>query len=177
MDFMEMQDIVKVVNGKLKDGLSTAQIEKQMKLGKDTLRKRLNRANYRYNKDLNQYILTDNTPITDNVITLKNTPATHSNNTYVTGNVITRNVTEVTQEVKEVTQQKAELTEDEIKILKIIASNYKKAESNYNFDGDVITRSIRTYKNVLEQFATYCKDNNLSQKESIAIALMDFMAK
>lgn len=49
-----------------------------MKLGKDTLRKRLNRANYRYNKDLKQYELDSNTC------------TTHNPNTKVTQSVITQ---------------------------------------------------------------------------------------
>lgn len=167
---MDMEDIVTVVNGKLCEGLSTAQIEKQMKLGKDTLRKRLNRANYRYDKGLNQYRLVDNTNATQEVITPKNIDVTHCHNTYETERVIT-------QDVENITQKKIELTEEEIEILKVIASNYKKAESNYKFDGDIITRSVRTYRKVLEQFASYCKNNNLSQKDSLAIALMDFMSK
>lgn len=167
---MDMEDIVKLVNGKLCEGLSTAQIEKQMKLGKDTLRKRLNRSNYRYDKSLNQYKLVDNINATQGVVTPKNIDVTSCCNTYETECV-------TTQKIENVTQKKIELTEEEIEILKVIASNYKKAEINYKFDGDIITRSVRTYKKVLEQFASYCKDNNLSQKDSLAIALMDFMSK
>ena len=44
-------------------------------------------------------------------------------------------------------------------------------------DGEIVTRSVRTYKNVLDKFVKYCKDNKLSQKDSIAIALIEFMKK
>ena len=163
-----IEDIAKVVNEKLKEGLSTAQIEKEMKVGKDTLRKKLNRANYRYNKDLKQYELVSNTEVTVSVITQQNTDVLHKNNTSATQSVIT-------QKVKSVTQEKIELTEEEINILKIITRNYKISNRSYELEGEIVTRSVRTYKNVLEQFASYCKENNLSQKDSIALALIDFM--
>ena len=40
---IKIDEIVKYVNEKMKNGLSMAQIEKEMKVGKDTLRKKLNR--------------------------------------------------------------------------------------------------------------------------------------
>ncbi|MGL6107746.1 hypothetical protein [Romboutsia sp.] len=165
---IDIEDIAKVVNKKLKEGLSTAQIEKEMKVGKDTLRKKLNRANYRYNKDLKQYELISNTDITLSVTKQKNTDVLDKNNTNTTQSVITQRNTPVTQ-------NKIELTEDEINILKIIARNYKISTRSYELEGEIVARSVRTYKNVLEQFASYCKENNLSQKDSIALALIDFM--
>ena len=33
-----------------------------------------------------------------------------------------------------------------------------------NNDSEVITRSFRSYKSVLDSFAEYCKDNGLTQK-------------
>lgn len=165
---IDIEDIAKVVNKRLKEGLSTAQIEKEMKVGKDTLRKKLNRANYRYNKDLKQYELISNIDVTPNVITKNNTNVLHKDNTNITSSVITENN-------KQVTQTKMELTEDEINILKIIARNYKTINRSYELEGEIVTRSVRTYKNVLENFSSYCKENNISQKESIALALIDFM--
>lgn len=147
---MDIEEIVNVVNLKLKQGSSTAQIEKEMKLGKDTLRKRLNRANYKYDKTLNQYILINNIHTTKSVRTPENT---------------------------QVLYEKIELTEDEIKILKMIVNSYKKTNVDYVLNGEIITRSVRTYKYVLDQFSAYCKKNNLSQKDSIAIALLDFISK
>ncbi|MGL4970999.1 MAG: hypothetical protein ACRC45_05160, partial [Cetobacterium sp.] len=98
----------------------------------------------------------------------KNTDVLHRNNTSTTHSVIT-------QKVKSVTLDKMELTEEEINILKIITRNYKISNRSYELEGEIVTRSVRTYKNVLEQFASYCKENNLSQKDSIALALIDFM--
>lgn len=165
---IEVKDIVKVVNEKLKEGLSTVQIEKEMKVGKDTLRKKLNRGNYRYNKELKQYELISNTNMGQGVITQKNIDITKSEKNNVTDSVITLSN-------KDITLSKTELTEEEINILKIIARNYKLIDRKIELEGEVITRSIRTYKNVLDVFASYCKKNNISQKDSIALALIDFM--
>lgn len=165
---VKIEDIAKLVNERLKEGLSTWQIEKEMKVGKDTLRNKLNRANYKYNNDLNKYELIGNTDIVKSVTTQNNSGVLHKNNTDTTQNVITpKNI--------KVPQEKIELTEEEINILKIIARNYKIVNRSYDLEGEIITRSVRTYKNVLEEFSSYCKENNISQKESIALALIDFM--
>ncbi|MEG1132549.1 MAG: hypothetical protein RSD77_09530 [Romboutsia sp.] len=163
-----VKDIANVVNEKLKEGLSTAQIEKEMKVGKDTLRKKLNRGNYRYNKELKQYELISNTDMVQGVITQKNNDITNYEKNNVTDSVITL-------QNNDITLSKTELTEEEINILKIITRNYKLTDRKSELEGEVITRSIRTYKNVLDVFASYCKKNNISQKDSIALALIDFM--
>lgn len=51
---------INYADGKIKNGLSMAQIEieKEIKVGKDTLRKKLNRNNFKYDKNfLNIYVL------------------------------------------------------------------------------------------------------------------------
>jgi hypothetical protein len=69
-----MEKIITYVNTKLKEGASIAKVERELNFGKDTLRKKINRANYKYDKTLNQFILDDNTNITQNITyTEKNT--------------------------------------------------------------------------------------------------------
>jgi hypothetical protein len=53
---MEILELLDYVNEKLKSGLSTAKVEKELGFGKDTLRKKLNREGYSYNKSLKQYV-------------------------------------------------------------------------------------------------------------------------
>ena len=62
-----MEETIIYVNDKLKEGCSIAKVERELKFGKDTLRKKLNRADYKYNKTLNQFILDDNTNATQNI--------------------------------------------------------------------------------------------------------------
>lgn len=74
---MELLDLVAYVNKNLSSGLSTSAIEKNMKVGKDTIRKKLNRAGYKYNKSLNIYekvdTITSNNSLGYSNITQNNT--------------------------------------------------------------------------------------------------------
>lgn len=51
----------------------------------------------------------------------------------------------------------------------------KKEINNNDFEGEVIVRSVRTYKNILDSFAEYCKNNNLKQTDALAQALKNYM--
>lgn len=66
MSSLNIPDTIINVNNKLKNGYSIAKIERELNFGKDTLRKKLNRANYWYDKNLNQFILGYNTDATQN---------------------------------------------------------------------------------------------------------------
>lgn len=68
-------------------------------------------------------------------------------------------------------------TDEEFKVLQDIIACYKnKQKLNGNeFEGEVVVRSVRTYKNTLDQFAEYCKNNNLKQVDALAQALKNFM--
>ena len=71
-------------------------------------------------------------------------------------------------------------TDEEFNILFEIIHNYKLKKNNTNIlreDSDVITRSFRSYKSILDMFANYCKDNELNQKDAIADALILYMSK
>ncbi|MBH8032985.1 DUF4250 family protein, partial [Clostridioides difficile] len=58
---MEIIDLVEQVNIKFKEGYtSVAKIEKELGYGKDSMRQRLKRNGYTYNKELNQFVLQDN---------------------------------------------------------------------------------------------------------------------
>lgn len=68
-------------------------------------------------------------------------------------------------------------SDEEFEVLQEMIKCYKnKKEINENnFDGEVIVRSVRTYKNVLDSFAEYCKNNNLKQTDALAQALKNYM--
>lgn len=53
---LDVEKLAQFINAKLVEGYSTAEIERKiLKVGKDTARKKLYRANYIYNKEINQY--------------------------------------------------------------------------------------------------------------------------
>lgn len=64
---MNMDETAVYVNDKLKYGSSITKVEKELNYGKDTLRKKLNRAGYIYDKALKKFILDDNTNITQGI--------------------------------------------------------------------------------------------------------------
>jgi hypothetical protein len=97
------------VNNKLKEGYSIAKVERELNFGKDTLRKKLNRANYKYNKTLNQFILDDSTNTTQDIThtekDILEKPKSNKNeiNTdigYTENNVITNSTTHKTTHSK-----------------------------------------------------------------------------
>ncbi|MBU5301953.1 hypothetical protein KQI45_18155 [Clostridium sporogenes] len=48
---------------------------------------------------------------------------------------------------------------------------------NYELQGEIGSRSFKTYKYVLDKFKEFCKKRNESQKDLIAIALLEFIQK
>lgn len=48
---------------------------------------------------------------------------------------------------------------------------------NYALQGEIGSRSFKTYKYVLDKFKEFCKKRNESQKDLIAIALLEFIQK
>ncbi|WP_251862412.1 hypothetical protein [Clostridium sp. Marseille-Q2269] len=48
---------------------------------------------------------------------------------------------------------------------------------NYDLKGEICSRSFKTYKYVLDGFKEFCKKRNESQKDLIAIALLEFIKK
>ncbi|MBS6503721.1 MAG: hypothetical protein KH415_19265 [Clostridium sp.] len=175
---IKIDEIVKYVNEKIKNGLSMAQIEKEMKVGKDTLRKKLNRNNFKYDKNLKKYIYVTNETYSNILKKDANKkPINNLDNKNITQSVTEKEDKETNKDIKKSVPQGYLFDEEEIAILKNIIKNYKLSTTNMILDGEIVTRSVRTYKNVLDKFVKYCKDNKLSQKDSIAIALIEFMKK
>lgn len=155
--------LIEEVNSQLRQGKSIADIEKLKGLGKDTLRKKLRKLGYRYDRKLKQYVKdsTDNTK--NNVI----------NNTH--------NIKNNTNNKNESKRAITIFSENEIKILKEMIKIYehKKTEiENVDYENSkVVVRSFRSYEKILDTFASFCKQNELNQKDAIATALSDFIKK
>lgn len=67
MIILTIEETIIYVNDKLKEGCSIAKVERELNFGKDTLRKKINRVNYKYDKTLNQFIFDDNTNATQDI--------------------------------------------------------------------------------------------------------------
>lgn len=147
---MEILDLVAYVNKKLSDGFSTSKLEKEMQLGKDTLRKKLNRAGYKFSKDLKQYIK-------EELVTLDNT-------------VSYRSESDVYNSKEE------KLNAEEINFIKMLYKQHQQQKNLNNTEIDeVIVRSIRVSKKSMDLFSTYCKNNKLNQTKALSKALLDFI--
>ena len=156
-------NLVEEVNKYLGEGKTISEIEMIKGFGKDTLRKKLRKLNYKFDRKQKLYVL----DITDNTKT----------------NVI-NNTNNVKTNIKNKNESKRATTifsENEIKILKEMIKIYEhKNKSIDNLDyksSPVVVRSFRSYEKILDTFASFCKKNELNQKDAIATALVDFMKK
>lgn len=183
---MEILDLVDYVNTKLKYGFSTAKIEKEMQLGKDTLRKKLNRAGYKYNKALNVYekvdTITSNNSLGYSNITQTNTVSyKNKSDVYNTKEEIKKNGDTEIMDIKFTNKKnkidkKENLSNEEIKFIKMLYSQYQKNIDINNIEIDeIIVRSIRVSKNAMDLFSNHCKKNNLNQTKALTKALLNFI--
>lgn len=160
---IKIDELLDYVNEKLKIGLNVGQIEKEMKVGKDSIRKKLNKNGYKFDNNKRQYIKIkeNNNNNTNEILGIKKTK---------------QEIIKSNNKTKSVPEEHF-LTQEEIKILKVIAKNYNKTNTEYKLEGEIKARSFKTYKSVVDKFVVYCKENKLCQKDCIAIALLDFMNK
>ena len=185
LDLSNLNDLVNYVNTNLMTGGSMSSIERELGVGKDTIRKKLIRNNNKLDKELKQFVLHANTGETlnktDDIIpnnTKETQKVLHSNikATQSKSKKATPNNTGKTQEVLQDNKSITQFTEEEINILKSIIKNYKSLElEGIKLEGEIVTRSFRSYKEIMDRFVEYCKDNKLSQKDAFAEALIRFM--
>lgn len=178
MEFDTIEQLVMYVNVNLKKGESVTKLERALGLGKDTLRKKLNRANYKFNKELKEFVLDNNTEVTQKGITQRNTRIILNKKE----NVLQDNTYKTQMKESEITPDNTEVTQgfsdEDIKILKSMIKNYKEVEvERVELQGKITTRSFRTYEKVVDMFVKYCNDNKLIQKDAIAQAMLEFMEK
>lgn len=231
----DITQLVTQVNTKYQDGFtSLAKIEKELGYGKDSIRQRLSRNGYIFNKELKQYVLQDNTTTTqttelnntiDNTMCYKNEEDTYNpvdNNTGGTKMTLAefkdldtkeqveyinkfadgkKNLKDIEKEHFTFTnvnkyinraeaywsgEQKKYIliehneqyifTEKEIMFIKNLYKQHTITQDNTN-EEELITRSIRIDKTTIDNFAKYCKDNNIKQSTALKIALQNFMQK
>lgn len=177
VDKDNIEELLSIVNSQLKEGSSIATIERELNFGKDTLRKRLNRGGYKYNKDRKRFIFDEDLSNKFNSYTKANKPTA---NTIAAPEKVVPKEVEHTENTEITQQNKRALTDEDFEILLRMIDDYKLKEKRETLkyeknDSTVITRSFRSYKQVLDNFANFCKKNNLAQKDALADAIMLFM--
>lgn len=221
---VELLELVDSVNKKYAEGYTTlSKIEKELGFGKDSVRQRLKRNGYAYNKTLNKFVLLDNT------ICYKNNKDTYNPVSKTTGgikkmtltdfkklstteqvNLINKycngekTLTEIEKEYFTFTnigkyinreeaywngdkkkyiliKQKQEIfTEEEIMFVKQLYKQHTITQSitqETTAKENLITRSVRVDKSVIDKFSQYCKDNNIKQSTALRVAMENFMQK
>ncbi|MGL5780779.1 hypothetical protein [Cetobacterium sp.] len=153
---MDIKEQVRYVNNELGKGFSITKIEKTLKLGKDTLRKRLNKQGYVYDKMQKQFIIS----------------------------AINKNIDkEINQqeEIKTNNNQMSNLegfTKEEIKVLKQIIK--EKSVKNNNglkklMSDDYKTTTLEIEINLGKALEEYCYENKLTKKTVINQALINYL--
>lgn len=161
MDNLDINKLLEYVNSQMSNGLSVAQIERQMKVGKDTIRKKLNRAGFHFQD--NQFVKDGQAP-----------------------KIIEHKEEIKPKEVKEINQNDDILDLYKYKdILIEIAKNYKKSNKIKldlntipSMSEEVLTRQMRIHKNALEGFDEFCKQYpNLSKQTLLSWAVIEFLER
>ncbi len=162
-----MQELVKEVNEKLKQGYSIARVEREMQMGKDSLRQKLNRAGYTYNKALKQFVTQSNTKsynkTNDMQERVKESSVRH--NYYNNNNNKSVN--------------KVYFTDNELEELKEILKEYRLSKNLNDIeikDDEIKNRSVRLYINQFNKFAKYCKEHNLNQSKVLYKLIDKFLS-
>lgn len=163
---LDINKLLEYVNSQMSSGgLSVAQIERQMKVGKDTIRKKLNRAGFHFQDG--QFIKDGELP--------KNNNIEHKEE------IKPKEVKEV-KEIKKNNDDVSELSKYK-DILIEIAKNYKKLNKiklDLNtipeMSDEVLTRQMRVHKNALEEFDEFCKSYpNISKQTLLSWAIIEFL--
>lgn len=162
---IDITQLVTQVNTVLKEGATgLADAERQLGYGKDSIRQRLKRNGYIYNKQLNEVVLQDNTNTTQSKERVINNKDTYNP-------VSSSSIEPKEQEI---------FTKEEILFLKELYTKHKLAtqlttQGVTQENEELITRSIRIDKTTINSFAQYCKDKNIKQSTALKIALKNFM--
>ncbi|WP_154698206.1 hypothetical protein [Clostridium botulinum] len=172
MNTQNMTELIPYVNSELKKGLSIVKVEKNLGFGKDTLRRKIIRQGYTYDKKIHRFIIDNNN--SQNITKDKPNNSNPSNN--LTHHITHEDLNSKSERV---------LTNEDFQILFKMIDLYKYKTSNSNDkeilidrkNEDITTRSFRSYKKVFDLFSAYCTDNKLNQKDAIADALISFISK
>ena len=159
---MDIKDQVEFVNEKLKNGSSITKVEKELKLGKDTLRKRLNKQGYRYNKELKQFEF--------NLDFQPTKPQINKETKQQTNKATITN--------KDQQKNSEQLTLEEIKFLKAWIKNKKlldQEEDKKILSDEFKATTLEIEANLYKKLEEYCYANKETKKAVINKALLNYL--
>lgn len=153
------------INQLLAGGLSISKVEKELGFGKDTLRKKLNRHGYHFDKDLRQYVAdTETTPSVEKPAKPVAVPAPIKKNPEPVAQVSTPSYT-------------APFTEQQVDVLHRMIREFQAREQIQatTSRGTVKNRNVRVYTEQFDVFADWCKQNNITQADALFKAIEALM--
>lgn len=152
-------NLLELVNEYLEKGGTISQFEKDNNYGKDTIRKKLNREGFYYDRKIKKFVFRD---------------CNIKKNDTSKEKICDKNHIEL--ENKKLNSED-NFTSDEIKTLKEIVYKYqlKKERATKELSSKSVLRSFRVDENVLKEFISFCKKNNLKQTEMVSKALKFFI--
>lgn len=157
-------DIAKI-NELLATGLSMSKVEQQLGVGKDTLRKKLNRLGYHFDKEVRQYVKDNEIDKQINNAPIATSPKEMSTDKPIT-DIVMHSYPNGTN---------SPFAIDEIEILRKMIKEYQARDTiqaSENEDrGTLANRNIRVYKEQYDTFATFCKANNITQADALYKAI------
>ncbi|MDA3729907.1 hypothetical protein PBV87_00070 [Niameybacter massiliensis] len=168
---MDAQELLIQVNQLLETGLKVSEVEKKLGYGDGQARKLLSKAGFKCDRKLNKYV-----PKDGEVQTLEQVVKPIEEKPQVTrsNGVMPR------QEPKQELTQKQVFTGAEVDILHKLIQEYQVRQliqSETEEDkGKTINRNVRVYEKQFDSFATWCKENNVTQADALYRAI-DLMMK
>lgn len=184
MNIDDIAEVLLLVNNELKKGKSISKIERERGLGKDTLRKKLNREGYFFVREKKEFIEKNNQGITKkNSIsknTVKNNDGIISNKNVNKKAIIKENKDNKTlndsevAEVKELLKVKNELLE----IVKNKSSNNGISLMEEVMSFDKANRKKATFNldlELLEKLKEYEECSNISKSDIVNIAIKNYL--
>lgn len=156
------------INKLLIDGNSIAQVEKILGYGKDTLRKKLNRLGYKFNRETKQYEYVGAAEQVEK-LEIKKVPKKE----------ITKLVTD-SYMPKVIEDQEPIFKQDEIEILHKLIREYqlKQDISSVEIENDRLdNRNVRVYVEHFKMFSNWCKSMNVTQADMLKKAIDMLMSK
>lgn len=166
---MYIKDQVEFVNEKLKNGLSITKVEKELKLGKDTLRKRLNKQGYRYNKESKQFEFDSDFKPTKQQTNRPTKTQSNKNTKQQTNKETIAN--------KDQQKNSEQLTLEEIKYLKAWIKNKKilDQEDKKILSDEFKPTTLEIEVNLYKKLEEYCYANKETKKAVINKALLNYL--
>lgn len=151
-----MQDLLNAMNGLLEQGLKVSEAEKQLGYSDGQVRRLLSKSGYKCDRKLNRYVPKDDTVTHSNAVTTPAPAVTHSNTVTIPQGQSVFNV-------------------EQIDILHKLIEEYQlkqRIQADTDEDkGKTINRNVRVYEKQYEQFAIWCKQNNVTQADALYRAI------